>query len=258
MTVFILKLIAMAAMLIDHVAFWLVNNNNVMRNIGRVAFIVYAFLIAESYYHLREKPDHLRSHVLKLLILSTLSEPLHDQYILLKWTDWKSQNTILMLLIGFVALILVGWWEDKNALNHVIARKGAVIICFIAAISAHFLQTGYGFGGVVMIVLFYVYLQRADSFNNFIQRLSVLLLIDIIYICIYVWASAGFTGGEAMVEEAISFNRRLIGSLLAVFPLAFHNRKLGYHSKWFGWLYSCFYPLQFAVLIVARYIIRGF
>jgi hypothetical protein len=70
-----------------------------------------------------------------------------------------------MLLIGFVALILVGWWEDKNALNHVIARKGAVIICFIAAISAHFLQTGYGFGGVVMIVLFYVYLQRADSFN---------------------------------------------------------------------------------------------
>jgi len=33
MTAFILKLIAMAAMLIDHIAFWLVNNNNVMRNI---------------------------------------------------------------------------------------------------------------------------------------------------------------------------------------------------------------------------------
>ena len=110
------------------IAFWLVNNNNVMRNIGRVAFIVYAFLIAESYYHLREKPDRLRSHVLKLLILSTWSEPLHDQYILLKWMNWKTQNTIPMLLIGFVALILVGWWEGRHAQNQVIARTGAVVI----------------------------------------------------------------------------------------------------------------------------------
>ena len=128
MTAFILKLIAMAAMLIDHVAFWLVNNNNMMRNIGRVAFIVYAFLIAESYYHLREKPDRLQSHVLKLLILSMVSEPLHDQYILLKWMNWKTQNTIPMLLIGFVALILVGWWEGRHAQNQVIARTGAVVI----------------------------------------------------------------------------------------------------------------------------------
>ena len=120
-------------------------------------------------------------------------------------------------------------------------------------------QTAAGrFSGNLMTKVTVYFRTIRSGFNNFIQRLSVLLLIDIIYICIYVWASAGFTGGEAMVEEAISFNRRLIGSLLAVFPLAFHNRKLGYHSKWFGGLYSCFYPLQFAVLIVARYIIRGF
>ena len=120
-------------------------------------------------------------------------------------------------------------------------------------------QTAAGrFSGNLMTKVTVYFRTIRSGFNNFIQLLSVLLLIDIIYICIYVWASAGFTGGEAMVEEAISFNRRLIGSLLAVFPLAFHNRKLGYHSKWFGWLYSCFYPLQFAVLIVARYIIRGF
>lgn len=110
-------------------------------------------------------------------------------------------------------------------------------------------QTAAGrFSGNLMTKVTVYFRTIRSGFNNFIQRLSVLLLIDIIYICIYVWASAGFTGGEAMVEEAISFNRRLIGSLLAVFPLAFHNRKLGYHSKWFGWLYSCFYPLQFAVL----------
>ena len=201
MTVFILKLIAMSTMLIDHIAFWLVNNNNVMRNIGRFAFAVYAFLIAESYFHLKKKTDRLRSHMLKLLFLSIVSEPLRDQYILLKWVDWKSQNTIPSLMIGFAALILIGWWKEKHPHNSFLAGIGAVVICFVAAIAAHFLRSGYGFGGVVLIVLFYVYLQRADSLN-FIQRLSVLLLIDIIYICIYVWASAGFTGGEALMESA--------------------------------------------------------
>ena len=86
----------------------------------------------------------------------------------------------------------------------------------------------------------------------------MLLLIDIIYICIYIWASAGFTGGEAMSDAAKSFNRRLVGTLVAVVPLAFYNRNLGYLSKWFGWMYSCFYPLQFTILIVARHIIRKF
>ena len=71
-------------MLIDHIAFWLVNNNNVMRNIERFTFAIYAFLIAESYFHLKKKTDRLRSHMLKLLFLSIVSEPLRDQYILYK------------------------------------------------------------------------------------------------------------------------------------------------------------------------------
>lgn len=82
--------------------------------------------------------------------------------------------------------------------------------------------------------------------------------IDAAYICTYIWASAEFGSWPAIAEAAASFNRRLIGSLVAIIPLAFYNRKLGYHSKWFGWLYSIFYPLQFAVLIIARYFIRGF
>ena len=43
MSVFILKLIAMCSMLIDHIAFALVNNNIALRNIGRFAFFIYAF-----------------------------------------------------------------------------------------------------------------------------------------------------------------------------------------------------------------------
>jgi uncharacterized membrane protein len=120
-------------------------------------------------------------------------------------------------------------------------------------------QTAAGrFSGNLMTKVTVYFRTIRSGFNNFIQRLSVLLLIDIIYICVYIWGSAGFSGGEALMESAKSFNRWLIGTLLAVVPLAFYNRKLGYHSKWFNWMYSAFYPLQFVVLIIARHIIRGF
>ena len=257
MTVFILKLIAMSTMLVDHVAFWLVDNNNVMRNIGRIAFPIYAFLIAESYYHLRDKSNRLKSHLVKLIILSLISEPFRDQYIRLKWINWDTQNTLPTLVLGFAALIISGWWCRKHQQNRVLIVIGSVIVFCAAALGTYIIRSGYEVGGIVLIVLLYLYLNRADNME-IQQRLGLLFLINIVYICTYIWASAGFGSWTAITEAAASFNRRLIGSLVAVIPLAFYNRKLGYHSKWFNWLYSIFYPLQFAVLIIARYLIRGF
>ena len=114
MSVFILTLIAMISMFIDHTAFWLVNNNLVMRNIGRLAFVSYCFLIAESYYHLKDKPDRLKKHVIKLLFLFVLSEVPYDLFDHRKLMDFSSQNVILTLLLGFLSLIIAGYIKRKT------------------------------------------------------------------------------------------------------------------------------------------------
>ena len=160
-------------------------------------------------------------------------------------------------MVGFVALIVSGWWCRKHQQNRVHSVIGSVIIFGAAALGTYIIRSGYEVGGIVLIVLFYLYLNRADKMETQ-QRLGLLFLINIVFICTYIWASAGFGSWPAIVESAVSFNRRLIGSLIAIIPLAFYNRKLGYHSKWFSWLYNIFYPLQFAVLILARYFILGF
>ena len=257
MTVFILKLIAMCSMLVDHTAYWLVDNNNVMRNAGRLAFITYAFLIAEGYCHLKEQPVRLKSHVCKLIILCLVSEPLYDQFTRCKWLNWELQNVLPTLLFGFIALIIIGWWRDKKTNHKVSGLIGPVIISFTAAIESFLVRSEFAFGGVILIILFYLYLKKADVLT-LPQRIACLLLIDMVYICTYIWASAGFGSWPAITEAAANFNRRLIGSMVAVIPLAFYSRKLGYHSTWFSWLYSIFYPLQFVVLIIARHFIRGF
>lgn len=77
MTGFLLRVIAMLTMLIDHLGF--VETAAWMRVVGRCAFILYAFLMAESYYHLQNKPDRLRNHVIKPALLAVVSEVPYDQ-----------------------------------------------------------------------------------------------------------------------------------------------------------------------------------
>lgn len=52
-----LKVIAMISMVIDHVALYLMEDDTIlyetMRCIGRIAFPVFAFLIAEGFIHTR-------------------------------------------------------------------------------------------------------------------------------------------------------------------------------------------------------------
>ena len=257
MSVFILKLIAMCSMLIDHIAFALVNNNIAMRNIGRFAFFIYAFLIAESYFHLREKPEKLRNHLIKLLILCVISEPLFDRFDHYKWIDPSSQSVMPTLLLGFAALICTGWWcrrfEKKGSAKVI----GSITICFAAALFSYYLNSDYAFGGVVLVVLFYLYLKQAD-YLRVPQRLVFLLGVEAVFMAFDIWRRVGFGNWQEFKEMANVLSMWKYGLAVSMIPLAFYNRKLGYHSKWFSWLYSIFYPLQYVVLIIARYFIRGF
>ena len=257
MSVFLLKLIAMVSMFIDHFAFWLANNNTAMRNIGRLAFFIYAFLIAESYYHLKGKPDRLRNHLIKLLVLCVISEPLYDFFEHVKWYYPVSQSVMPTLTLGFIALIGSGWWYRKTVGKRIISIAGCVWICFSVTMASFILKSDYAFCGVVLIVMFYLYLIYVDKMTVG-KRLISLLVIEVIYILIDLWARTDFGSWQEFTDMANLLSMWKYGAMVAMVPFVLYNRKLGYHSKWFGWLYSVFYPLQFIVLIFARYSLRGF
>jgi len=105
MTTFILKCIAVIAMTIDHTGAILVSlghNVEFMRVIGRFAFPIYAFLIAEGCRRTRD----IRKYVLRLVIFAILSEVPFNLFVGMTqmkeatFLGWAAQNEFVGLALG--------------------------------------------------------------------------------------------------------------------------------------------------------------
>ena len=247
MTVFVLKIIAMTTMIIDHVGFAFCHDLYVMRMVGRLAFVTYAFLIAESYFHLREKPDRLRYHEVKLLLLCLITEIPFNMFAYGQWFYPERQSTLVLLWLGFSSLIAIGWWSKRHASRKPLAIAGSGVIIAAAVALSYLLHTEYNVAGVLLIVMFYVYLRKADELA-LPQRFAVLFVIAVVYLAFHIWVHACFGGPADFLYVVQVGSYRIVGTVLAIVPLALYNRKLGYSGKWFRRFYSIFYPLQFTVL----------
>lgn len=95
-----LKIIAVLSMVADHCAYYLLDGNTwayeVMRCFGRIAFPVFAFLVAEGFAHTRNRMRYFFS----LLLFAVISEV---PWYLLNGAD-GTHNVMFTLALGVVAL----------------------------------------------------------------------------------------------------------------------------------------------------------
>ena len=98
-----LKVIAVISMVIDHSAYYLMEHETllyeVMRCFGRIAFPVFAFLIAEGFQHSRNRIKYF----LQLLGFAVVSEV---PWYLLNGAD-GTHNVLFTLALGVMALAAI-------------------------------------------------------------------------------------------------------------------------------------------------------
>ena len=165
-----LKTIALVTMLIDHLGMTVVyeleqrylQNAGVngiisayMRAIGRIAFILYAFLLVEGFVNTSDR----RKYVIRLLAGAVISEIPFDLAGGGKWFDPWDQNIFFTLAIGFCTI----WVLESLKENRYRIGFGFLTV-FAGLLLAEIVRCDYGCMGVGLIVVFYLFRWRSRLF----------------------------------------------------------------------------------------------
>ena len=176
---FDLKCIAVCSMLIDHIGAYLFPAEVWMRYVGRLAFPIYGFLIAEGYAHTRNVGKYMG----RLFLFALLSEIPYD---LVRYNTlvYKDRQNIFFTL--FLALVCIWAWDTFQA-QFLIA---CLVLALVGVLSHYVIQPEYGICGILMILCFYIFrMQQTEQFLSVatiniccydnIQRAGALTLIPI-------------------------------------------------------------------------------
>lgn len=225
---FHLKLIAICTMLIDHMGYTLFPGVMWLRCVGRVAFPIFCFLIAEGcvYTHDRKK------YAARLLVFALLSEiPYNLMNSGMIW-DPYDQNVLWTLLTGALVCWLIDWALKKcTPLSFVLT--GAVMLAAYWLLEIG--NTDYGGWGMLLVAAFYG-VHRAPS------GAVVKMIAQAFGLAFF---SLGVMGGYLSIE---------LWSLVSLAPIWLYNGQRGFSHKAVQYGFYAFYPVHILALsLIAIY-----
>ncbi len=266
-----LKIIAILAMLIDHIGavvipyfqsvyahslesfFWLQLMVTPMRLIGRIAFPIFAFLIVNGFFHTKD----LKKYLIRLSLFALISEPFFDFGLFGRYFDAAHQNVFFTLAFGLVAI----WGYDN-----LVKKKGANFIAglFVACIGfiTVAMRTDYDFYGILTIFLIYLF------FNSFKQMSAALIALNLILYSgqLTLWSAipsyAFYTyqielqGGYGVGIQFLIY-LLMISQLFSLFALLILKDYNGEKGKSFNkYFFYAFYPVHLFLLGIVVYIFK--
>ncbi len=224
----VLKIIAIVTMLVDHTGVVMLGPDpSVMRAIGRIAFPLFAFMIAEG----AKYTSDIKKYALRLLIFAFISEIPFDIAFNSGFFDLSGQNVYFTLFSGLISIILLRYLKDKK-LGFL-----SVISTLILACCAMFLSSDYGFTGVVLITLFYAF-NDAPAVSRF---------------AVYVLCTLGTMIVILPRLPFIFIAQAQIFAVAAVIPIMLYNGQKGFKiNKYF---FYAFYPGHIIILALIKLLI---
>ena len=214
-----LKLIAVAAMLIDHVGLALCGDNLLMRGIGRLAFPIYMFLLVEGFHH---TSNYLR-YLGRLALFALLSEIPFDFMVFGTWTSPQAQNVMVTLLLALICL----WLLDTASNLHILLRvlASGVILTAIGSM-AEAVGCDYGAFGIWLAAIFY-FTWRLPWWRYLLQAAGILLLCLLWY-------------GTLQNPETLA--------ALAILPIALYGGERKLQNKVVQYGFYAFYPIHMLII----------
>ena len=239
MSSFILKIIAIVSMLIDHVGIAYFGHFSYLNLIGRFAFPIFAFQISEGFLHTK----NLSKYFFRLAIFAAISQIPFSLFNNTFYTNTLSLNIFFTLLLGLLAISIYDYFVNntKTSQNETSKDSNTPIkyisqflgICFVIIISiiAELINTDYGYWGVLSIFSFYIF---KDS--------KLKSIISFAFLCIIKY-------GYSIIAYGYNIYYILLGlfTILSIIFIGLYNGKQGKKIKY---LFYLFYPIHLILLYI--------
>ena len=230
-----LRVIAVLLMISDHVWATYMSFGNWMTYIGRMAFPIFAFQIAEGFVHTK----NFKKYALRLLGFALISELPFNLFYSSRWFNPYHQNVMFTLLLGLLAIKVI----DNLKKNHTAKDIALSVLWLLLIVVASVIGfVDYGFNGVLIVVLFYVC--RNFSFAWVLQLVGM-VAINVV-----------FFEGQMIPLELFGKVFELPTQAFAVFslvPIWLYGGRKGMSNKVLQYGFYAFYPVHMIILYLIRY-----
>lgn len=223
-----LRLLAMGLMLVDHVGAVLFPQALWMRMLGRLAFPIFAFQVAEGYRHTRD----FRKYCLRLLLFALVTEIPFDLMLGGSVMYPLHQNVLFTLLMGLVVIRQIDKLREEQTIVGTLIRYGKILLITLAGT---LMLVDYGLLGILTVVVFYV-----------VRGYSGAWLIQLCLLAgIHVYGYQGMN--VSLFSGAVEFPLQGF-ALLALVPIWMYNGEKGPGGKWLQYGSYLFYPVHMLIL----------
>lgn len=234
LTANLLRTVAILLMLSDHIWATYMSFGNWMTYIGRMAFPIFAFQIAEGYVH----TSNYKKYALRLLGFALVTEIPFNLFYSSRVFNPFHQNVLFTLLLGLLAIHIIDQVKKTPTVKKILL---AVLWLFLIAIGATVGFVDYGFLGMLTVVMFYV---LRDFPFAWLAQLMAMVLINIVF----------FEGQVHPVELfgkqfEIPFQGFAVFSLI---PIWLYGGRKGRSNKIMQYGFYAFYPVHMLVLYLIK------
>ena len=247
-----LKVIAMVCMFIDHVGYCLFPNIIWFRVIGRVAFPIFAFLIAEGAFYTKSPVKYM----LRLLLFALISEIPFD--LMTAPYNWHAMTALKAYRFGSVEVLsiagpfaecFIGYQNVMWTLllgcicaNAAYKSKNLLFVLvtfFVCVFAAGYMSVDYGAYGVV-----FVFVCAMMRKQKGLMEIALFLLI-FMYCSLYMFW-----------QPSSPFTYARFGEMISVVLILFYTGERG--TTWeLGRFAYWFYPLHISVIVAAYFLLRN-
>lgn len=220
-----LKAIAIAAMLADHIGWWLLSayspGGQLVHFIGRLTAPLMCWFIVQGYIH----TSNIKKYLLRLFVFALVS---HFPYVIYFGYDWYKATSVIWTL--FVGLLAVYMCERR-------LHNPALKILFILFCCILVYPSDWSYIALLWIIVLYRFR------NNFTIQMIWFALVGLILYA---------------VPQFIQSDYRaffVFGFLMAIPVLYMYSGQHGIKNAFTKWFFYVFYPLHLIILAIFRYLV---